>query len=54
MNTIDNGIEVVIKIEKVITETELYFKVEFIDWYGAVRTKKFMSIEDLEKRTWVE
>lgn len=54
MNLIDNGIEEVLNIEKVIKDDEMYFEVEFIDWYGRTEKKKFSSIKDLEKKSWVE
>lgn len=54
MNTIDNGIKQIIKIERIIKEKELYFKVTFIDLYDRKRTRKFISIENIKKITWVE
>ena len=54
MNLVDNGISEVLNIEKVITDEEMYFEVEFKDWYGRREIKRFMSIKDLEKKTWRE
>lgn len=54
MNLIDNGIKEVLYIGKIISETEMYFEVTFIDWYGSKRTKRFSNINDLENKSWME
>lgn len=55
MNLIDNGIREVIKVKKVIKEEEMYFEVEFIDWYSLFpRKKRFNNIKNLKKKTWKE
>ena len=54
MNLIDNGIKEVISIERVITDTELYFLVTFKDYYGAIRDKKLMCIDNLYDIGWME
>ncbi len=54
MNLIDNGIQKVIEIKRVITETEMYFEVTFIDWYNRTQTKRFTTIENLENKRWME
>ena len=54
MNLIDNGIKEVLSTILIEKPLEVYFKVKFIDWYGQKRTKKFMSIKDLEKKQWIE
>lgn len=54
MNIIDNGIKKVLSIVLIENPLEVYFKVKFIDWYGAEKTKRFMSIKDLEKKQWTE
>jgi hypothetical protein len=54
MNLIDNGIKEVINIERIITDTELYFLITFVDYYGTKKTKKFSDIIDLDKKHWVE
>ena len=54
MNVIDNGIKEVLKIERVITKTELYFKVTFIDLYSGKRVKRFMDISNLKDFTFME
>lgn len=54
MNLVDNGISEVIEIKKVITDDEMYFEVEYKDWYGRREIKRFMSIKDLDKKQWTE
>lgn len=54
MNLIDNGIKTIIKIERVISDTELYFLVVFIDLYNRERSKRVMNIENIEDLTWSE
>jgi hypothetical protein len=54
MNLIDNGISKVTNVEKVINDEEMYFLVTFVDYYGATKTKKLMSIKNLDKLTWME
>jgi hypothetical protein len=55
MNLIDNGIKEIESIERVITETELYFLVTFTDMYGRKgRQKKLPNIKNIENYTWVE
>ncbi len=55
MNLIGNGIKEVLKVERVITETELYFLVTYKDYYHRdPRTGKFMDIKDLENKSWRE
>ena len=54
MNFIDNGISKVTNVKKVINEEEMYFLVTFVDYYGATRTKRLMSIKNLEKLSWAE
>ena len=54
MNTVDNGVKQLIDYERVIKEKEVYFLVTFIDFYNQKRQKKFMSIDEIEKKRWVE
>ena len=54
MNLTDNGIKEVLKVERVIKEDELYFNVDFIDWYGNPNKKRFQNIKNLMKKTWTE
>lgn len=54
MNLIDNGIKEVLKITPVIRDDEMYFEVEFIDYYNSKRTKNFQSTKDIENRSWME
>jgi hypothetical protein len=54
MNVLDNGIKTVVEIVRVVTSEELYFEVEYIDWYKQTGKKRFMSIKDLENKHWVE
>lgn len=54
MNVIDNGIKKILKIERIIKEKELYFRVTFIDLYNSKKTKNVMSIKNIEKLTWYE
>jgi hypothetical protein len=54
MNVIDNGIKEVIEVKRVITPEELYFEVQYIDYYNHPGKKRFMSIKNLENKNWVE
>lgn len=54
MNLIDNGIKEIISIERISTDTEMYFKVTFEDYYGHHKTKNVMSIKNIDKLTWRE
>ena len=54
MNLIENGVKSVIRIDKVIEEKEMYFKVLFVDLYGSNREKRFSDIRDIENKTWRE
>lgn len=54
MNTVDNGVSKILEIERIITETELCFKVRFIDYYGREQIKRLMRIDNLENLSWVE
>lgn len=54
MNLIDNGISKVLSIRRINEEEEMCFLVTFIDYYGRERTKKLMSIKNLEKVSWTE
>ncbi len=54
MNLIDNRISKVLSTEQFISDEEMYFLVTFVDYYGETKTKKLMSIKNLDKLTWME
>jgi hypothetical protein len=45
MNVVDNWVEEVLYVKRVILPYEMHFEVTFKDSYGAVRTKNFPRID---------
>lgn len=59
MNYIDNGVSEVIKVERIISELELGFKIHYKDYYNRIRKTMVCTIEQVEeyvslKKTWRE